>query len=100
MPRHSRIQRRQAEWLASVQAFEAAGLSPKEARAEARKARGKEERVPPIVAADPRSDDDRRQQERRQRSMTPAELDRWLKDHGMSGADRRKAERRQGDRRR
>jgi hypothetical protein len=99
MPRHSRIQRRQAEWLASVQAFEAAGLSPKEARAEARKAR-REDRLPPIVAADPRSDDDRRQVERRSRSMTPEELDRWLTEHGMHGGDRRKAERRQGDRRR
>jgi 3-mercaptopyruvate sulfurtransferase SseA len=96
MPRHSRIQRRQAEWLASVQAFEAAGLSPKEARAEARKARGKE-RVPPIVAADPRRGDDRRQQERR-RDGDPETLTERMRAAGIMN-DRRQGDRRQKDRR-
>jgi 3-mercaptopyruvate sulfurtransferase SseA len=96
MPRHSRIQRRQAEWLASVQAFEAAGLSPKEARAEARKAR-REDRLPPIVAADPRRGDDRRQQERR-RDGDPQTLEERMHAAGIMH-DRRRGDRRQKDRR-
>jgi hypothetical protein len=99
MPRHSRIQRRQAEWLASVQAFEAAGLSPKEARAEARKARGKE-RVPPIVAADPRPTTTAASRSGGDGRPPPKLTERLRAEHGMHGGDRRQGDRRQGDRRR
>lgn len=43
---------------------------------------------------------DRRASDRRQMTMTPKEVDDWLKMNNISGGDRRKGERRQGDRRR
>jgi hypothetical protein len=49
---------------------------------------------------DPRIGEDRRQQERRTRTMTPAEVEDWLRLNGITGGDRRKGDRRQGDRRR
>lgn len=42
---------------------------------------------------------DRRQQDRRQMSMSPDEVEEWLKRNGISGGDRRVGQRRQGDRR-
>lgn len=69
------------------------------AREELRR-RLEEIRPPRHPLGDPRIDEDRRQQERRANAMTPKEVEDWLKRNGMQGTDRRKAERRQGDRRR
>jgi hypothetical protein len=43
---------------------------------------------------------DRRAGERRKMTMSAQEVDDWLKMNNISGGDRRKAQRRQGDRRR
>jgi hypothetical protein len=43
---------------------------------------------------------DRRQGDRRKMTMSPDEVEDWLKRNGISSGDRRKGERRQGDRRR
>lgn len=51
------------------------------------------------VRADDRKED-RRSAERRKMTMSPQEVENWLKMNGISGGDRRKGQRRQGDRRR
>jgi hypothetical protein len=43
---------------------------------------------------------ERRQKDRRKMSMSPDEVEDWLKRNGISGGDRRQGQRRQGDRRR
>jgi hypothetical protein len=43
---------------------------------------------------------DRRSEDRRKMAMSPDEVENWLKINGIYGGDRRKAQRRQGDRRR
>jgi len=52
------------------------------------------------VPADERTADRRKGGDRRQLSMSPEEVEDWLKRNGITGGDRRKGERRQGDRRR
>lgn len=50
-----------------------------------------------------RADDrqqERRQVDRRQISMSPQEVEDWMRMNGIVGGDRRKGQRRQGDRRR
>jgi hypothetical protein len=57
---------------------------------------------PPVrhPLGDPRVGEDRRQAERRTHTMTPAEVEEWLRRNGIPGGDRRRGDRRQGDRRR
>jgi hypothetical protein len=43
---------------------------------------------------------DRRQSDRRKMTMSPQEVEDWLKMNNIAGGDRRQGQRRQGDRRR
>lgn len=67
-------------------------------RLKARREAAEEELKHPL--GDPRIGNDRRQKERRKQSLSPDEVNDWLKRNGISGGDRRHNDRRQGDRRR
>lgn len=67
-------------------------MSNRQARFERRLAERRAEQNPEAVGMPPL--EKRSGEERRVRSMTPAEVDDWLKRSGISGGDRRKGSRR------
>ena len=69
-------------------------MSDRKARFERRLAERRSQQEQEETGATPPPIEDRRNADRRVKSMTPREVDDWLRRNGISGGDRRKGDRR------